>query len=607
MSVKSLNKSIILWLFVLLPILATLVFRKSFNLGLYGDDWQHLYNLWRDFFVYKTKSFFDIKSYLNPYWPEYLYLGIINHFWGYYPPAYFIASFLMRLFANIALYFFSFELTKSRLAAFLTTVIFLVCAAGLQTTDWVFNMNTFAGLGLLAIAATIYLKIRPLKTFRSLYWFAFIVLFTLALAIVPTRMHGAAPFIVLMEFCLLFSSGIKKIKLDKYLIVRLFLPILIFYMLIHLRSFGEESYAGGRFNDSYKLVQALIQKGFYSFWLYFLAIISHQLLPDNIAFPFKNNLTWALVFEGLLSIFFMGIGTFSITGSKKIIQYLPIVIFNFIWLGFLKVFSKIDVQTSNDIYLAISLGGQILFWMIYFYAIGRKKYPEISITLIISIIWAVSLTILHWLFTPYYVIETTGRYMTMGSAGMAIFLATIVGLLIKSSLETASQKKSDSKLLGSIYLGVPLIILLSFLLVNFKTGQDYLDILNQTRNKDLTEKTWNTLVREVPNLDQEGPSVFYFTTDNPLSLQGVLVFGFFMRAGMTYRIPVQDLTPLPSTDYNELLNFVKDGSPLQKVHGRKAIPVPLSRIFAFDFRNGELINITDMVRKNIQKDLILTQ
>ena len=143
MHTKSTNRLILFWLFIALPVLAYIVFRKSFNLGLYGDDWQHLYNLWRDFYVYHTKSFFDIRSYLNPYWPNYLYLGIINHFWGFFPPAYFIASFLMRIFANISLYFLTYELTKSRLAGVLSTVIFLFSAAGLQTTDWVFNMNTY--------------------------------------------------------------------------------------------------------------------------------------------------------------------------------------------------------------------------------------------------------------------------------------------------------------------------------------------------------------------------------------------------------------------------------------------------------------------------------
>lgn len=601
---KSSNRLIIFWLFIALPLLAALLFRKSFDLGLYGDDWQHLYNLWRDFFVYKTKSFFDIKSYLNPYWPNYFYLGIISHFWGYYPPAYFIASYFLRLFANIALYFFSYELTKSKLAAFLTTLIFLFSAAGLQTTDWVFNMNTYAGLGLLTIAATIYLKIRNLKTFKSWYYPLFIITFTLALAIVPTRMHGAVPFIILTDLFLTYVVERQKIKINKYLLGRAVLAIGIFYLLVHLRSFGEESYAGGRFNESFKLIQTLIQGGYHSWWLYFLATVGHLVLPDNII-PYRTSLTKALVFQGFFSSLLLLISTYAISKIKKSLFYLPII-FNILWFIFLFWMYKVDSRTSSDIYFSISLGGQFLFWAIWFYLIGKKKYPEISSTLIITIFWIVSLTIIYWLFTPYFVIETTGRYMTIGAAGMAIFLGALSSLLIKTSI-TSNRTDASSRLYSSISLGSPLIILLIFLTTNFQMSQNYFSILHQTRNKDLTERGWNKLIEEVPKLDPNGPSVFYFTTDNPLSLYGVFEFGFFMRAGMTYRIPNQDLTPLPVTNYKELLDFVKDGTPLQKIHGRPASPVPLSRIFAFDFRNGELINITNEVRKKISQDLTLTQ
>ncbi len=617
MQTKSLNKKMVIWLFFVLPLLAMWIFRKSFNLGLYGDDWQHLYNLWRDFFVFHTKSFFDIRSYLNPYWPEYFYLGIINHFWGFYPPAYFIASFLCRLFANIALYFFSYELTKSKLAAFLSTIIFLVSAAGLQTTDWVFNMNTYAGLGLLAVSSTLYLRIRKLKTFKSWYYLFFILSFILALGIVPTRMHGAAPFIILTDLFLYIAIE-RKIRFDRYLLGRTILAAGIFFLLIQVKSFGESSYTHERFNDSYKLIQTLVQNGYSSWWLYFVGIIGHLILPDNISvhyqvsflqnfFPIKNTLTGVLVAESIIFTIITAISSLSVIKSKKLLPILPILIFNIIWPGFLIIFSKIDYHTSVDIYSAIFLGGEFLFWAIWFYFISRNKYPEIASSLIISVFWIVCLTIIYWLFTPYFVIETTGRYMTMGGFGVAIFLGGLSSLLIKSAKNHATQSDSASKLMPSIYLGIPFVILITFMMINFINGQNYFNILYQTRNKDLTEKSWDKLVREVPRLDPAGPSVFYFTTDNPLSLEGVFVFGFFMRGGMTYRIADQDLTPLPVTNYKELLDFVKDGSPLQKVHGRKALPVPLSRVFAFDLRNGELTNITEIVRKKISEDLNLVQ
>lgn len=595
------HKAILTWLFIGIPLFTFFIFRKSFDLGLYGDDWQHLYYLWQDFYVFKTKSFFDIKSYLNPYWPNYLYLGIINHFWDYYPPAYFIISYLFRLFANIALYFFSYELTKSKLAAILTTLIFLFSAAGLQTTDWVFNMNTYMGLGLLTIASTIYLKMRKLPTFKSWYYIFFIITFTLALAIVPTRMHGAVPVLILSELFLTYIVERQKIKIDKYLLARILLAVFIFYLLVHFRSFGEESYAGGRFADSTKLIQSLTQNGYFSWWLYFFATLGHLVLPDSV--PIKTTLAKALLTVNFLSIIFLIICSYVITKSKKLTPYLPIFIFNIIFFLFLLWMRKIDSKTSADIYFAISLGGQFIFWGIWFFIIGGKQYLHLSYTLVITIFWIVPLTILYWLFTPYYVIETTGRYMTMGAAGMAIFLGSLSTLLFKASSSYSSQKNAHSKFLGSLSLGIPSVILIMFLLTNFSVGQNYFNLLHQTRNMELTERSWKRLVEEVPKLDSKTPSVFYFTTDNPTSLYGVFTFGFFMRAGLTWKIPVMEDTPLPCSDYQELLAFAKDGSPLQKIHGRKAVPVPLSRIFAFDFRNGEVIPITEQIRQKLAEDL----
>lgn len=608
------QKVIFIWLFLGIPLLSFFVLRKSFNLGLYGDDWQHLYNLWREFFVYKTKSFLDIRSYLNPYWPNYFYLGIINHFWGFYPPAYFIASFLMRLFANISLFFLTYELTKSKLAAILATIIFLFSAAGLQTTDWVFNMNTYTGLGFLSIASVFYLKIRRLETIRSWYYPLFILTFTLALAIVPTRMHGAIPFLILTDLFLTFISegknllilGGTKSKINRYLILRIFIAISVFATLLFFKSFGEGSFTTNRLSENTQVIQAFIQKGYHSIWFFFFGILGHLALPDRIGL---NNFIAVVAVTGIISTILGLIISLFIFKVRQPSAYLPVIVFNIIWSLILSWLISINPNPvyylnpypPSHVLFSIAVGGQFIFYTFWLSILTRKNYPHFSATFIISIIWIITLSIIYWLFTPYYIIETTGRYMTMGAAGFAIFFGSFSSLLFLKI--TTYQKGGKTRVLASFSLLIPTIIFLFWIIVNFQHSQSYLGILEQTRNRELTDRTWNTLVKTVPKLDPEGPSIFFFTTDNPLSLQGVLVFGFFMRAGMTYRIPNQDLTPLPSTDYTELLAYATDGSPLQKIHGRKAAPVPLSRIYAFDFRNGQLMNITEIVHKKIVEDL----
>ena len=120
---------------------------------------------------------------------------------------------------------------------------------------------------------------------------------------------------------------------------------------------------------------------------------------------------------------------------------------------------------------------------------------------------------------------------------------------------------------------------------------------------NLADKTWKTLLENVPSLDKTSPSVFYFTYDNSISANMILIFGFSPHAGLSYGISNWDKTPLPTEDYSQLLDMVKTGQSLKKIHARKAEPVPLNQVYAFDLRKGELISTTELVRQQLAKDL----
>lgn len=110
-------------------------------------------------------------------------------------------------------------------------------------------------------------------------------------------------------------------------------------------------------------------------------------------------------------------------------------------------------------------------------------------------------------------------------------------------------------------------------------------------------------MESVPTLDQDAPSVFYFTYDNSVAADMVLIFGFWPHAGLSYGISNWEKTPLPTDNYPQLLEMVRTGEPLKKVHAREAKPVPLSRVFAFDFKNGQLVSTTDTIRQQLAREL----
>ena len=590
--VKSRNFTLI-WLIFIIPLLSYLLLKKTFNLALYGDDWLQLYNLWLSFDVNKTLSFFDIKSYLGSYWPQYFFLGIIRHFFGYEAPAYFAVSLVLRILATISLFFLSYKLSKSQLAAFIATLIFTFSVAGLQTTDWVFNMNTYAGIIFLNLAIVFYLKIRQLNSFFSWYYLVFTVFFTLALVVVPVRMHGAIIFILASEiFLYIFLDKKNVFKIDKFLISRIVLPLMIMLMLVKAGSFV----LGGEFpqlQTNFIYLQSMVQGGRYDILFYFLGTIGNFALPDTINTSiFSAHLLPLVIFFTTLGL----IISLVLRGNK--LMYGLVIFFNILGaiIGKLLILWNPALSFSNI--FSISLGFQTFFLSFLIFHHTQKTYPRLATSIMIGLFWIISFSLLYFLRTRFLIIESTSRYMTLGAVGFSLLFASILSLMFKNLI---------SRLVKPSLAIIPLILIVSWFGINFKETNSYLTHLEMNRNLALADKTWDALRRNVPKLDQNEPSVFYFTYDNSTAANMVLIFGFWPHAGLAYSISDWENTPLPTESYPELLEMVKTGEPLKKIHARKAIPVPLSKVFAFDFRNGELINITGAVRQKISQDLSLTR
>ena len=597
------NKTILIWLFIGIPLISALVFRKSFDLGLYGDDWLQLYNLWLSFDIHKQLSYFDIRSYLGAYWPQYFFLGIIKYFFGYQAQAYFAASLFLRILATISLFFLGLRISKSLLMAFLASLVFIFAAAGLQTTDWVFNMNTYAGMFFFNLSMIFYLNTRKLTTLFSFQYIAFILSFTLALASVPVRMHGAVPLIIATELFLFFleKKAILRTnhmpKANLFLVFRLILPIIIMLLLIKAGSFGSSGDNTPLFKASFTYLQDMLHKGRYDLLFYYLGIIGNITFPDISTFSLSFNrlLPITLLFTSIGLLF-----SYAIKANK--FMYTAVIISNILWAFIAKTLLLWNPSLSFSNIFSISLGYQTIILSMLTFHQTYKKYPSIASSIIISLLWLFLFSIIYWPRTGFLILETTSRYLTVSAMGFSLLFAAVISIMIKNFSETTNQS-AKIRLSKSAILFISFVTIFCLLTANYQAGQLYLTSLEVNRNLSLVNKTWDSLKKEVPKLDENEPSVFYFTTDNTTSLYMVLTFGFWPHAGLIYNIADMLNTPIPTDNYSELLEMVRTGEPLKRVHARKESPVPLTRVFAFDFRNGELINITEAARKKIAEDL----
>lgn len=581
------HKLILFWLILGMPLISYILFQKTFKLSLYGDDWLQLYNLWVSFDVRKELSFFDIKSYLGAYWPQYFFLGIIRHFFGYQASAYFATSLLLRILVSISLFFLVKQLSKNILCSFLATLIFTFSVTGIQTTDWVFNMNTYAGIFFFNLGYIFYLRTRETRFLFSWSYLFFILFLAISLGVVPVRMHGAIPFIIATEvFLYLLFSKIGTLKIDKPFVIRLIIPILIMFTLVKVGSFGSEGDTLQQLRESFQYIQTAIHKGYYNMLFYFLGIIGNIALPDTMNLGTIFNSSYIRILSFIIFDFLIAI---TIRGRRDL--YVLIIVLNAACAVISKLIDLWSPILSSNTSFSISVGFQLFVLSFIIIYQTKRKFPELTTSIVTGLSWIIFFTLLYWLRSPYLVIETTGRYMTMGAVGFSIVFASIISIMI-------NHHKGLTRFI------FPFIIVICWLLINYISIQSYLTNLVINRNLTLADKIWKTLKDSVPTLDTTAPSVFYFTYDNSTAANMLLIFGFSPHAGLSYNITAWEKTPIPTEDYQQLLDIVKTGEPMKKRHSRQDTPVPLSRVFAFDLRNGELANTTDLIRQQITKDII---
>lgn len=225
---------------ILICINTFLVLGKTLNFSLFGDDWFAIYRYILDFPTFI--SHFSLSSYINDH-SNYnfadLFMGIIYRVFYINPFPYYLVSMMIRIATALSFYFAISCATKNKLAGYLSALLFSVMFAGIETTNWVFNMNTYVSMILFNIFIYLYIKFHK---FTLLTASVLGILLGLSFIITPNRMHGllfAIPLIALWKL-----KGFSKQNLIRLipLIMLLYLPIMGFRFLISSTndiSYGE--------------------------------------------------------------------------------------------------------------------------------------------------------------------------------------------------------------------------------------------------------------------------------------------------------------------------------------------------------------------------------
>lgn len=282
-------------LFILaIVLLSYFAIGKSLQFALNGDDWLALWRAIKDFT--SIQSYFDIKSYSTDY-SNYTFadiiMGLIHGVWTFNPFPYYFISMLLRILAAISFYLVVNTATKNKLCGVLSTVLFATMFAGIETTNWVFNMNTYLSIVLFNIFLTTYYKwsnkLFSLKTTIQ------IILITATFYCAPTRMHGLLFFIPLLVF-------FKIRKLTKQNLINSFFSITIFYFPILFIRFLTRATNDQSYFQTFSQIFNFNKNTFITFFIN----LGHAFIPDQLLLRYvKDNNSQALLVVVLYIFIFL--------------------------------------------------------------------------------------------------------------------------------------------------------------------------------------------------------------------------------------------------------------------------------------------------------------
>lgn len=287
--------SIYFWLVLQITIISLVGIGQSLNFSLNGDDWLALWRYIKDFTSFQ--SHFDTKNYSTNY-GNYVFaniiMGIIYKTFSFNPLPYYSISIILRIMAAISFYPAIRAVAKDKLAAILSSIFFASMFAGIETTNWVFNMNTYISIALFNLFVYLYYS----KQFPILSGRSILAALTLGLSFIVTqnRMHGLLFIIPLLVFSKISKINIQNLKGALFRIIILFFPILGYRLLT--RSSNDIVYIDF-FTQSVRLWKNLLLGIFSS--------VGNAIFPEKIYafFNIKNELKALIVFLIFLNFFIL--------------------------------------------------------------------------------------------------------------------------------------------------------------------------------------------------------------------------------------------------------------------------------------------------------------
>jgi len=518
-------------------------FFLSFKLALYGDDWLRLFYL-KNYFDASSNgySYFSIMSYIGPYNMQYPLLFLVRALSGYNPLGYFTVSLFLRIIGSFTFYFVFLKLTKNKILSLLGSLLLVTTPVGIQVTDWVFYMNTYAALIPLGLTLYFILSMEECATIKNQFFIIFFA--TLFIFLIPVRSYG---FVYALVIYTIGKIIIQKGKKRKFALDQLVLLIGIYSFAKVIGDIGPTTDVLSSIASGMQQAYSLLLSHSYSFILIPFSILGKQLLPDILFTKLQNTLPRLFQPELIFFIFFVIVSLLTFFFANKKLKYsFPIIICinSLVYIFISAFFISSDLLTKMYAEIALIV---LLDCIAYMFLSDKKK--ELLIVLLFIFGFSLPYFLLPWSFNPALGFDTAHRYMYFPEIGIICALIYIASVLYKSG-------KAPLRLLTS---GIIIFIVIS----NIYTDNIYFRNQLRFRSQERFVQIFTSFQKQVPILPKDQQTVFYITdmTGKP---NDVYAFGFPFHTGLMYGITSDGILSFIIPNKEELVSAATDGKSLKK-------------------------------------------
>lgn len=468
--------------------------------SLYHDPFSHITHVWKIWGVYTYQVY---------------YIGLIENFFGMDYRNFQIVTLVFKVIATMSIYPVILLVTKNRLAAFLTTLIYAVAYSSVGVMYTVVTSGLFVAIPVMNLFFLWYFYL--INKGKNKIWEISIgvFLFSITLLLATERMYPLIPAVILFELFWWFKNGYSKAILFRGLkrlsgFLALFLVGYLFNPSIFIPVSGNAGVTYQKFmlGNWQVILSPIISLGSLfvpkDFWPYLGTPITSN-FSAYIGFLLSGPMTIFALLTFFLSVFI---------SNRKLKFILDVLIPTTVLSLSVYFLSTHQLHIPDSVRMHFDFGYIIpaligSFTLSVTFALFREwlrngRKDSLLISMVGGITFAFVFIVMTWIPADYVLVFFgIHRYLTIPAIGSSLLIACLMTAIF--------NKLRSIKALRS-FAFITFLFLIPLTLFNSKVISDYMKYELEYAGTDaaghirMKEKLWSYL----GNLSETEPSVFYF-------------------------------------------------------------------------------------------------